>query len=110
MPKLRQNCAEKRDTPATQNWPQREAPRPILRAACGRVFPRNFGVLSAYFSTKSCKDLSIYRKTIALGAFPSSGTAILTDLLKKYPKKVVEVAQFYKWDQKRRNGEMEKTL
>ena len=36
-PKLRHNCTEKCDN-TTQNWPWREAPRPILRAACVTFF------------------------------------------------------------------------
>jgi len=43
MPKLRGKTRH----PAAQNWPRREAPRPILRAACDAapLFPRNFGVI-----------------------------------------------------------------
>ena len=86
----------------------RSAVANFARRLC-RVFPRNFGVISAYFPANSWKDLSIYRKkqkndfssptpnrlystsfvkTSPAGSLPSSGTAALTDLLKKtFPSK-----------------------
>ena len=54
------NCVEKHDTPAAQNWPRREAPWPLLRAACVAFFRP----ILVYFSTKSCNYLSIYRNTL----------------------------------------------
>ena len=47
---LRQNCAEKRDTPAARNWPRREAPQPILRAACVAFFRAIWFTLGVVFS------------------------------------------------------------
>ena len=57
--------AKKRDTPDAQNWPRREAPRPILCAACVAFFASNFSVISMRFSTKSCNNLSLYRSIVA---------------------------------------------
>ena len=63
--KIRRNYAKiarkKRDTPDAQNWPRREAPRPILCAACVVFFVCKLKTFSMYFLTKSCNHLSLYR-------------------------------------------------
>ena len=62
-PKLR---GKTRHTGGAQNWPQRFAPRPILGGGGVAVFRAIYGVISASFSTKSCKDLSIHSNSLLL--------------------------------------------
>ena len=46
-PKLRKNCAEKRDAGGTQNWPRSFVPRPVLGGGGVAFFRAIYAILRA---------------------------------------------------------------